>query len=197
MLSLIGLMAISSSCNKTKTYAEYLSGEKDAIEDFIRDSGIVVLKSFPSDGKFKPKEFYKDEASGVYFNVIERGDVTLDAQGNLDNASKVAAGEEVYVRYEGMLYFSNDTVRYSNMNPVTNPMPDSFIYRTTATTLNISSYYSETTAGWTIPLKYVGHNGRVKMIIPFLFGWSYDRSNGRFVPVYYDQVIFRLANHIK
>ncbi|MDR1518505.1 MAG: DUF4827 domain-containing protein [Dysgonamonadaceae bacterium] len=196
-LSLIALMAISSSCNKTKTYAQLLAEEKDAIEDLRRDSGFVFLKQFPADGKFSPKEFYKDEDSGVYFNIIDRGDVSLDAKGNLDEASKVAVGEEVYVRYSGLVYFKGDTIRYSNTGA---SFPDEFKYYGTASQLNISSYYSSTygnatTPGWTIPLKYVGHNGRVKMIIPFNFGdASYAQSS--YQPAYYHLVKYRLAKHI-
>lgn len=194
-ISLAALLLAGVSCNDTKTYAEYLSSEKEAVKNLIKDSSIVVLSQFPSDGKFKSNEFYKDENSGVYFNVIDRGDVTLDKDGNLDEASKVSAGEKVYVRYNGLTYFKSDTTRYNNMDAVSNPFPDEFTYYTTANTLNMSSYYSSTTPGWTIPLKYVGHNGKVKMIIPFIYGSSsYAQSN--YEPTYINLLIFRLGKHL-
>lgn len=197
--SLVGLVILATSCNDTKTYAQYLKEERNAIKDLLRDSNFVVLNEFPKNGVFAANEFYLDEASGVYFNVISRGDVTLDSNGDLDESSKVQTNEKVYVRYKGLSYFSvdSDTTKYNNMDAGNNVFADSFTYYGVATTANLSSYYSETSAGWTIPLDYVGHNARVKMIIPFNFGWSYDRSSSRYVPALYDLVIFRLEKHIK
>ncbi|MDR1743667.1 MAG: DUF4827 domain-containing protein [Dysgonamonadaceae bacterium] len=198
MLSIVSLTVLNSSCNKTKTYAEYLAEEKDAIKELLKDSDFVVLNRFPTDGKFKANEFFKDDDSGVYFNIIDRGDVTLDSDGNLDAASAVAIGEEVYVRYSGLIYFKNDTTKYSNMLV---SFPEEFKYYGTATTLNMSTYYSSTygnatTPGWTIPLKYVGHNGQVKMIIPFNFGDA-DYAQAYYEPAYYNLVKYRLSKHIK
>lgn len=197
LIALTGLLVTFTSCNKRKTYAELLSEERDAIEKFIRDSNLVILNEFPTNGIFQRKQFYKDPNSGVYFNIIDRGDVELDAQGKIVESSRAKLGEAVYVRYNGMILFKNDTVKYNNMNPVSYPFGESFKFYGLPTAMNISSLYgsdsgNSTTPAWVIPLQYVGHNGRVKMIVPFNFASNAIKSE--FVPVYYDMVLYRLES---
>ena len=98
---LLGLALVSASCNKRRTYAEILKDETRAIEKFILENKLIVLDEFPENLVFKSNEFYRDPATGVYFNIIEPG----------DTANKVKEGEEVYVRFIGLRYFtsSNDT----------------------------------------------------------------------------------------
>ncbi|NLB56703.1 MAG: DUF4827 domain-containing protein, partial [Lentisphaerae bacterium] len=57
-------------------------------------------------------------------------------------------------------------------------------------TTSTKSYYD--TLGWAVPLIYVGHTGKVKMIIPFDMGSSYDQS--QYEPTYYDMVQYRFEN---
>ena len=160
---------VTASCNKTKTYAQYLEDQERAIEEFIHEKNITVLDEYPSDSSFTTNEFYKDPVTGIYFNVIDKG------------GRKVAEGEEVYVRFSGLQYFmGTDTTLYSNMQSA---YPEILTYG------NSSTY---TSAAWIVPLKYVGHLASVKMIVPFSYGLQIDKSYYR--PAYYDYLVYRIEN---
>lgn len=180
---LLGLALVGTSCNKRKTYAELLKDETRAIEKFILENKLVILDEFPENLVFKPNEFYRDPATGVYFNIIVPG----------DTAHKVKIREEVYVRFSGLRYFtsSNDTTEYSNDNPITNPFPETFIYRGAVNVSN-RSLYSGTTPGWVVPLTYIGHTGVVKMIVPFNMGSSSDQQS--YSTTYYGNVKYRFES---
>ena len=175
-LGLTALLALTASCNKTPTYIDRLNDEADAIKKFISENKIVVLEEYPSDSTFEANEFYKDPASGVYYNVVDRG--TLGVRAKL--------GEEIYIRFSDLRYFmTDDTTKYTNDNAETSPMPQTIIYRGPLSSAT-RSLYTTATPGWVAPLPHVGHNGRVKMIIPFNMGSEYDRS--KFHATYYGSV---------
>lgn len=177
VLTLIGLLVITSSCNNSKTYADYLKEEKKAIDQFIAKNNIQILKEFPKDSVFKSNEFYIDPVSGVYFNIIELGDT-----------ARPQWREKVYVRFKGLHYFKgDDTTRYSNLQST---FPEEIEYVGPVNSTTKSSYAN---AGWAVPLSYVGHTGKVKMIVPFDYGSSYDQSVSE--PTYYEQVEYRFESH--
>ncbi len=173
--ALLGMLLIFPSCENQKTYADYLNDEAKAIERFIAQQQLTILDEYPTDGKFEEKEFYKDPNTEVYYQVISCGDTT----------EQLSTGETVYIRFSGLHYFmSNDTTRYANL-----VYPEEIKYFGPVNSYT-KSYYSN--PGWMVPLEHVGHNGEVKMIIPFNMGSSYDRS--QYQPSYYDWVEYRFEN---
>ena len=179
ILSLIAIVILSSSCNKRKTYADLLKEENKAIDKFISKNKLVVIDNFPRNGVFKDNEFFRDPATGVYYNIMEVGDTI--------NTKKAKDGSEVHVRFKGLKYFSkNDTLEYNNNDPIRSPFPETFVYRGPVTMLNRSRNYPGTTAGWAVPLEHVGRNGKVRMIIPFNMGAPSDQQ--AYTPTYYDVV---------
>lgn len=172
IIVLLGMLLIIPSCKDRKTYADYLKDEEKAIDLFIAQQQLSILDEYPASGIFAENEFYKDPATDVYYHVISYGDIT----------KKLTINQSVYVRFRGLHYFmSDDTTRYSNM-----VFPEELKY---AGPVNSStkSYYSN--PGWMVPLEHVGHNGEVKMIIPFTMGSSSDRS--QYQPSYYDLIQYR------
>lgn len=186
VIFLISMLVITSSCNKRKTYADLLKAESKAIDKFISKNKLVILQDFPKEGQFKDNEFYKDPATGVYYNIIETGD-TINY--------KLKVGDDVHVRFKGLRYFStdNDSTEYDNMDPNRSPWPETFTYRGEVN-LEARSLYSNTTSGWVAPLKHIGHTGRVKMIIPFTWGSQSDQQ--AYTPTYYDAVVYRMDSYI-
>ena len=169
IILLLSIAAIGafSSCNKSKTYAQRLGDERNAIELFIDKNDITVLKEYPKDSVFKANEFYFDNSSGVYYNVIDRG-----------SKRRIKMGEELYVRFKGLKYLSsNDTLTYSNINSL---QPETLVYGNSLT-------YSS--AGWVAPLKNIGHLGKVKMIVPFNMGFASD--NQSYKTAFYEEIIYR------
>lgn len=181
VLSLVALLVFGASCNKTKTYADLLKEENRAIDKFIAKNKLIILDALPQNGEFKSNEFYRDPATGVYYNIIDVGDTV--------NYNKIKVGDEVYVRFSGLKFFSeNDTTEYSNLDPIRSPFPEEFVYRGPVTMIN-KSLYSATTPGWAVPLGSVGHTGRVKMIIPFNMGSINDQM--AYTPTYYESIQYR------
>jgi len=167
------LMMLATSCQDRKTYADYLDDESKAIDLFIAKNNLHILEEFPSDGVFQENDFYKDKNTGVYFHIINLGDTTRNLEWK----------EPVYVRFRGLEYFmTEDTTKYSNFSGF--PEEIEFIGPVNA---NTKSSYA--TPGWVVPLAYVGHTGKVKMIIPFDMGSAYDKS--QYQPTYYDYIEFR------
>lgn len=176
--TLIGLLMIISSCNNRKTYAEYLDDESKAIDLFLSQRNLNVLNEFPEDGMFNDNEFYKDPATGVYLQIVSLGDTSRNLEWK----------EEVYVRFSGLEYFmTGDTTRYSNTKSV---FPEEIIFVGPVNSSNKGNY---STPGWVVPLSYVGHNGKVRLIVPFDMGSSYDKS--QYQPTYYDLVNYRFQSH--
>jgi len=164
---LIAFLFIGNSCDSQKTYAEYLKDESNAIKQFIAENGIIVLDEYPADHVFEPNEFYRDPATGVYYNVIDSG------------GYKAALGAEVYIRFKGLTYFIvGDSTKYENTQ---NLDPETLVYG------NPSTYPCY---AWAVPLVHVGHLGRVKMIVPFNHGLTYDQSYFR--TAFYENLQYRI-----
>ena len=158
-----------------KTYIDWLKDEADTFEKFISQNKIVILDEYPSDSTFASNEFYKDSASGVYYNVIEKG-----------TTARAKIGQDIYIRFSGLQYFmTDDTTKYTNQ---TSPFPETITYRGPLSSQTIK-LYSSVTLGWVTPLPNIGHNGRVKMIVPFNMGSEYNRQ--QYQPTYYEEVIYR------
>ncbi len=167
--SLISIVAIGmiSSCNKSKTYAQRLNEEKKVIERFINDNDIKVLSEYPKDSVFKSNEFYFDDSSGIYYNVIDSG-----------NGRRIKGGEEFYIRFKGLKYLAHsDTSTYSNTNSL---QPEILVYGNTST-------YAST--AWVAPLRVVGNRAKVKMIVPFNMGFSSDQQG--YKTAYYEEIDYR------
>lgn len=175
ILSFIGILLLTTSCDKKKSYADLLRDEIKIIDKFIAKNGIVLLDKFPEDTIFKSNEFYRDPATGVYFNIISKGE-----------NRKAEEGEEIYLRYDGLRIISakNDTITFSTLNA---PNPSTLIFRGQVTMAN-KSIYASTTPAWVVPLRYIGHKGRAKMIVPFTMGSRSETLN--YQTTYYDLVSY-------
>ena len=73
-LSLLACGLAFQACDNTKTYAEMLEDEKDAIKAFIRDSSITVISQTEFYRNDSTTDVNKNEyvqlASGVYMQII-------------------------------------------------------------------------------------------------------------------------------
>ncbi len=167
ILSIVAI-AVFTSCNKNRTYAQHLGDERKAIELFIDKNQIKVLKEYPKDSVFKANEFFFDSKSGIYYNVIDPG-----------NGRKIKQGEEFYIRFKGLKYISSsDTATYSNIQSL---KPEVLVYGNTST-------YSS--VGWIAPLKNVGDRAKVKLIVPFNMGLPNDQQPA-YKTAYYEELNYR------
>lgn len=171
--SIITIVAVGilSSCNKSKTYAQRLNDEKKLIERFIDKKDLKILNEYPEDSVFQSNEFYFDDSSGIYYNVIDPG-----------NSRRLKTGEEFYIRFEGLRYLSDhDSV--ASMSNKHSLEPEVLVYGNTSTYI---------TTAWVAPLRNIGDRAKVKMIVPFNMGLPADNQSYR--TAYYEEVDYRFEN---
>ena len=176
MIMCVALVVVS--CDKTKSYTEYLKAERKAIDRLIDDKGFKILKHYPSDGVFEENEFVKLD-NDVYLNVIDSG-----------NGEKAVLGQtKVLTRFDAYLIL--DTAKRAN-NLIYGQSyygyPTEFIYGYNVYSGKNYDYAPDyfVGEGLATALEYVGDGATVRLIVPFkrmssTFQSSYD-------PVFFNKV---------
>lgn len=168
-----------TSCNDRKSYADLLTDETKAINNFLADQ--VVILDPPEDGKLEygtDAPFYRIDPDGnVFLQVIDPGE---DA--------KVEDDAQVFFRFTRYnLYYYQETGELTdgqgNADDVTS---GSASFRFNNFTLSSSSQWG---SGIQLPLNYVGYNARVNVIIKSQVGISNEIS--QVIPYLYDVRYFR------
>ncbi|MBR0041684.1 MAG: DUF4827 domain-containing protein [Bacteroides sp.] len=189
IFALMAISAIFCACDETKTYAEKMEEEDDAIEAFIRDSSITVISQSEFYANDSVTDVSKNEyvqlASGVYMQIVDKGSENL--------ADTIRPNEVVLVRFSEYSLFDK-MVTVSNLE--TPYMVDEFRYTVTSSSIaGIFStgtvgamyyYYGSTTvpAGWLAALAYIRDGAHVKLIVPHKMG--HDRALSNVYPYFYD-----------
>lgn len=199
--SLLATGYIFQACDNTKTYAEMLDEEKDAVNAFIRKHNIKVI----SEEEFKSKGYTTDitrneyvsfPSNGIYMQIVDKG----------EDKDTIRNNNVVAVRFVEADVKTNDTTCFNVVLPGFEEYsnyytyPDVFRYVETGTTvagvfLEGSMYAKYTTTdvppGWLIALKYVTNYGHVKMIVPSKMG---HQTASKYVnPYFYDIRKFQKA----
>ena len=108
--SLMVLSIIFYACDDTKTYAEMMEDEDNAIEEFIRDSSITVISQSQFYANDSTTDVSKNEyvqlASGVYMQIVKKGSTNL--------ADTIRPNEEVLVRFSEYSLFDKQ-ITVSNL----------------------------------------------------------------------------------
>ncbi|WP_321333468.1 DUF4827 domain-containing protein [uncultured Bacteroides sp.] len=167
-IALLSVGALFQACDNTKTYADMLADEKDAINAFIKDNNIKVISQ---------AEFEKDTvtdlatneyvgfSNGVYMQIVDRGE-----------GDTVKSRDVILVRFMEYDILQKDTTSVSNYD--TDGWVDAFNYTASGTTVSgqftegnmLSAYGGNVPAGWLIPLKYIRDRAHVKLIVPSKMG---------------------------
>ena len=75
--ALLAVCLAFQACDNSKTYAEMLEEEKDAIKAFIKDSSIVVISQSEFYAQDSTTDVSRNEyvqlASGVYMQIVDKG----------------------------------------------------------------------------------------------------------------------------
>lgn len=192
--SLLAFGYIFQACDNTKTYAEMLDEEKDAVNAFIQKHNIKVI----SEDEFKEKGYTTDTekneyvsflSNGIYMQIVSKG-----VEGDTIRNNNVVA-----VRFVETDIKTNDTTSFNVVLPgfENNPMyytyPDVFRYVDNGSTVagvflegSMYATYSTTDVppGWLVALRYVTNYGHVKMIVPSKMG---HQTASKYVnPYFYD-----------
>lgn len=190
-LFFLALFAVSfafQACDNTKTYAEMLDDEKDAIKAFIKDSNIVVISQSEFYARDSTTDVSKNEyvqlASGVYMQIVDKG--------SSNPADTIKPNDVILVRFEERGLMAVDGVKsyLSNLNDPT--LVDEFKYTVTSSSIAgiftkgymYLSYGTSVPAGWLVALSYVRDGAHVKLIVPSKMGQK--KAMQQVYPYYYD-----------
>ena len=200
-LSVIAAGSLFQACDNSKTYAEMLEDEKNAVNKFIKDSAINVisLEEFERDTITDlSRNEYVAFSNGVYMQIVDRGneDDPEDAFANNNvicarYLEKNIASNELtcfnvvlpeYINASDY-YRSPLTFRYVNENSsaygIVLSTPLDYDYLWTA-----NSYGTAIPGGWLLALPYLRDNAHVRLIIPSKMGHRISQQN--VIPYYYD-----------
>ena len=189
IFALMAVSAIFCACDETKTYAEKMEEEDNAIEAFIRDSSITVISQSEFYANDSVTDVSKNEyvqlASGVYMQIVDKGSENL--------ADTIRPNEEVLVRFSEYSILE-EQITCSNIESPFDP--DIFRYVVTSSSIagvfispsigGMYYFYGSTTvpAGWLAALTYIRDGAHVKLIVPHKMG--HDRALSNVYPYFYD-----------
>lgn len=182
IFSFLGVMlALFSSCEKTKSYSELLKEEEQAVNWFLAQKKVAL--EIPENNDFQIGEdapFYRMDPDGfVYMQVIRKGD--------LEN--KPQEGDRVYFRFMRQniksLYESGSAIWEGNATDFGGTSSStSFILGNTV--LTTTTQYGE---GIQLPLDYLGYDSEVNLVIKSNEGFTSDAS--QCVPYLYNVRYFK------
>ena len=211
-LSLLTAGSLFQACDNSKTYAEMLEDEKNAVERFIKDSAIHVISvdEFErNDTVTKAKangdaydEFVFFSGEGVYMQIIDRGDYDV----NDKDAYKFVDGNIICTRYAET---NVDTRELAAFNiPLEEYMDAGQLYAYPAVFRYVKAetysagtfiemdyvwgqYYASTAGpqGWLLALPYLRDNAHVRLIVPSKMG--HQSAQQYVTPYFYDITEFR------
>ena len=194
-LALIAFSTGFQACDDSKTYAEMMEEEDDAIDAFIKENNIKVISQsefYAQDSTTKTigdqREFVQ-LASGVYMHIADKG--------STNPADTVKSNDLVLVRFMEYDILESDTTLSNLSEP---GIVDEFKYTVTSSSIAgiftqgymLSYYGSSVPAGWLVPLSYVRDGAHVQLIVPHKMGHSTAMSY--VYPFYYDIQKYQIWN---
>lgn len=169
LTAMIALTA-ATSCSDTKSYAERLTEENQAVNVFLSDQRVADY--FPDDGSYEigpDAPYYRmDEEGNVYMQVLDKG-----------NSARPATDNRVYFRFTryplsryengelGNGAGNSDDISGANGMGSTYFLFDNF-------KLQASIKYG---SGIQVPMKYLGSDAKVNLVVKSQFGWYDETSN--------------------
>lgn len=176
------------ACDDTKTYAEMLEEEDDAIAEFISKENIKVISQtefYDNDSVTNVEENeFVQLASGVYMQIVDKGSDNL--------ADTVRNNEVILIRFMEYSLLDQDTTISNLSFPY---LTEEFRYSATSSSIagifntNSSLMYSwygytAVPAGWLVPMPYIRNRAHVRLIVPSKMGHQAAMQN--VYPFYYD-----------
>ena len=109
-LSLLAAGGIFQACDDSKTYAEMLEDEKNAVNKFIKDKGIRIISQDEFEKNDTVTNLDRNEyvalSDGVYMQIVDRG----SAENKTDT---FANNNEICVRYIEEDIMTRDTTCFN------------------------------------------------------------------------------------
>ncbi|MDO9154739.1 MAG: DUF4827 family protein [Paludibacter sp.] len=143
-----------TSCDDKKTYAELLKDERITIAEYIKRNNIQVVTTLPTQSTW-PNNTYFKTTSGLYFQLIDKGD-------NSETADTLETNDLVSVRYiQYSLTEKSDSI--FNWNTIDSPYPTTFNFKD----------YSQVSTAWHEAISYMKRNeSEAKIIVTSKLGFE-------------------------
>lgn len=188
-LLVLAAVMLFASCDDYETYGDKKEKERDAINAFIRDEGIVVINESQFEAQGQTTDTAKNEyvylaKSGVYMQIVRKG------SGNMLEENKQV---NLLCRYTEFNIADRAMQTYNYFISPSTRMPEKMTVTRTgssytasfASGVMFSTYGASVPAGWLIPLQYVkvGRQdsdeeiAKVKIIVPHTQGQANATSN--------------------
>ena len=205
LMTLVGFVcaAMTISGEDSKSYAEKLADEKAAIKYFINEQKISAIdidedkealyykqRSFnkPENIHFELGQWYRmTNRENMYMQIVSYGDTDImfgkpEGQLSMENV--------VLIRYDSC--YNLLTYNDLSSSSVTNDNNNLAVNYAWIINPWVYGYTSTYGVGLDFPIPYIGHGGKVRLIVPSKVGMSADISN--VVPYYYHSVTYKAAN---
>lgn len=218
-LSLLTAGSLFQACDNSKTYAEMLEDEKNAVEKFIRDSAIQVIsvEEFERNDtvtNLDRNEYVFFSSEGVYMQIVDRGHEDIDTdetseddrtEAEKNEAAKFVDGNDICTRYLETDMITREIMAFNVPLPEYMGIPESYSYSLVFRYVKKETYsagrFIETDPtwygseavpqGWLLSLPYLRDNAHVRLIVPSKMG--HQKAQQDVTPFYYDITEFRKA----
>ena len=199
-LSLLTAGSLFQACDNSKTYAEMLEDEKNAVNKFIKDNDIRVisLEEFERDTITASKEAgngydeYVAFSNGVYMQIVDCGGKE-DKNGVevINEVDTFANNNVICARYLEKNIASNELTCFNVVLPeyinasdyYRSPLTFRYVQNTSTVygivlsgsldydlLWNSKGYGTAIPSGWLIALPYLRNNAHVRLIVPSKMG---------------------------
>lgn len=152
----------STSCSKTKTFAQQLDDEQALITAYVKRNSINVLTTLPVKGSiWGPKDYYKS-GSGLYFHLVDSGNTSLPL------ADTLVLKNTVVPRFKQYSLTLNSTDTLSNWSTIDFPRPSDFTH----------GDLSQSCQAFQEAVRYMIRNdSQAKLIVPSSIGFKADQNS--------------------
>lgn len=202
--SMLVIGSIFQACDDSKTYAEMLEDEKNAVNKYIRDNHIKVISLEEFERNDSTTNLENNEyvafSNGVYMQIVRKDSVYYEGEA----PAKFVNNNNILTRFVEVDLIERDTIIFNVFLPGTAwenrvefyGYPDEFRY-------TVSEYSSTTVygvflsgvmrtyrgvtdvpAGWLASLPYVRDGAHVKLIVPSKMG--HQSAQQEVIPYFYD-----------
>lgn len=165
--ALAAIAVLLGACNNSKSYAEYLTDERKAVNEFLATQRVV--KDIPADSVFEVGE------NAPFYRLTEYGDVYMQVLNAGDKKNKAADDQVVYFRFMRM-----NLIKWTQTGSATAVEGNSVDVDTPAY-FHFNNFTLQSSIGWgqglQMPLKFLGMDCEVNLIIKSQYGPASEISN--------------------
>ena len=175
------LITVLPSCNEGESYSELLRTEQKAVNWYL--SGCRVETKFPGIMECEKGDdapFYKMDAEGyLYMQVVNPGDLIIENEGTSDEkwVSPIENNQVVWFRFMRRniksLYKGLASDWVGNADNMNSTLGNTYLVYGNTQLPSTTQFGT----GIQVPLKYVGYNSEVNLVISSYQGFETDKSS--------------------